>query len=43
MNDKAPQVFLSYAHESDEFRQTVRELAEYLRGQGSIGKKKVML
>jgi len=34
MNDKAPQVFLSYAHESDEFRQTVRELAEYLRGQG---------
>ncbi|MEQ1747521.1 MAG: toll/interleukin-1 receptor domain-containing protein, partial [Saprospiraceae bacterium] len=34
MNDKAPQVFLSYAHESDDFRQTVWELAEYLRGQG---------
>jgi len=34
MDEKAPQVFISYAHENDDFRQGIRELAEYLRGQG---------
>lgn len=34
MDSKAPQVFISYAHESTAFRQTVKELAEYLRVQG---------
>ncbi|MEO6759874.1 MAG: TIR domain-containing protein, partial [Saprospiraceae bacterium] len=34
MDSKAPQIFLSYAHESPEFRQSVKELADYLRTQG---------
>ncbi|GAB4491175.1 MAG: hypothetical protein OHK0019_10980 [Saprospiraceae bacterium] len=34
MDSKTPQVFISYAHENDTFRQAVKELAEYLRAQG---------
>lgn len=34
MDTKTPQVFISYAHESPEFSQSVKELAEYLRTKG---------
>jgi tetratricopeptide (TPR) repeat protein len=34
MDEKAPKVFVSYAHESEDFRQKVGELAEFLRSKG---------
>lgn len=34
MDSKTLQVFISYAHESPEFRQSVKELADYLRSRG---------
>lgn len=34
MPDKPLHVFISYAHESEDLRQQVWELAEYLRSQG---------
>ncbi len=34
MDERAPKVFISYAHESEDFRQKVKELAEFLRSKG---------
>ena len=36
MNDRGPRVFISYAHDSEQHKESVREFARFLRGEVGI-------